>query len=196
MKREPPPARATEQVRRVERRDSKSVPQTTHRRSARVEVSSVLSDWPAVSPTIVLDRPPETDAAVLALLQEIRDELQAQRRELRQLRRDVSRLAPPRSDGAVLAAIAAAVDTRVFSAHELIAHAAIDPALAAALSEAGLASAHDVGTWLRGVAGRAIGGIHVARVARDERGTVWALVAADADGNLHPVAGVTRRRDA
>ena len=114
---------------------------------------------------------------VLALLQRIYDEQQAQRRELRQLRRAVARLAPPRSDGAIVAAIAAAVDTRVFSARELVAHAALDRALGAALGQAGLTTAHAVGTWLRSHSGQIVDGVQVVRVGRDERGTLWALVA-------------------
>ena len=86
---------------------------------------------------------------------------------------------------ALLDAIDAAAQGRVFSAAELVAHAGVDARLADALR--GM-SAKRVGKRLRAIAGRVCGGIVLQRVGREAGGTLWAVVQV-ADDHLHAPAG-------
>lgn len=80
--------------------------------------------------------------------------------------------AGPRADAQLLDAIATSTGGRVFSADELRRHAAVDPALAQAL---GPLTTIEIGRRLRRLLGRPVGTHAIVRVARDERGVVWAV---------------------
>jgi hypothetical protein len=75
-------------------------------------------------------------------------------------------------DRALLAQLATSTGGRWFRASDLLAHAAEDPALGAALATAWLESPRELGAWLRDRAGTADG----IALARDGRGwrCMWA----------------------
>jgi hypothetical protein len=97
--------------------------------------------------------------------------LEADLREVRDQQRD-----------AQLVAIADSVQGHVFSATELLAHAAVDGALRQALD--GAATPKQVGQRLKALVGRAIGGRRLVCVGRDGPGCIWAI-------EIHDAAGVS-----
>jgi hypothetical protein len=74
-------------------------------------------------------------------------------------------------DRRILAALSAAAGTRVFSSREVLRHAQSDDRLAAALREADISNARELGKALR----RLEQGGAVLRVGADRGGIVWAL---------------------
>jgi hypothetical protein len=78
-----------------------------------------------------------------------------------------------RDDRADGLAIATAVQGRVFSAGELLAHTTVNRDLAQALR--GLTTPRQVGKRLRRLAGRDLGGFVLQRVGSDRDGTLWAV---------------------
>jgi hypothetical protein len=93
-----------------------------------------------------------------------------------------------RNDRALLAAIADAVQETCFSASELRAHAAIDETLAPLV---GL-STKQIGARLRALANRPLGGLSLRRVARDNAGSIWAVV--HVIGDMHVSAHLKPRK--
>ncbi len=84
--------------------------------------------------------------------------------------------AAPVSNETLVAAIAASNPAGAcFSAGELIAHAAVHPALRQALA-GGLMDTRRLGNRLRTLAGLEIAGLVLQRVGRDETGCIWQLV--------------------
>jgi hypothetical protein len=92
------------------------------------------------------------------------------------------------SDSALLSAIALAVQGAVFSAKELVDHAAVDANLRAAI---GPVSARRLGKRLRSLVETPIDGLVLHRVGRDGGGAIWSVVTVAAD--CHTAAGPSGR---
>ena len=110
-------------------------------------------------------------------------------REIAELRADVAALtqrvarleaaAHPRESqraarAALLPVLAVSVQDRLFTAVEVMAHAAVDPKLAHALDAAGITSARSLGHLLRRAERRTLGPVHIWRHDERERdGIIW-----------------------
>jgi hypothetical protein len=79
------------------------------------------------------------------------------------------------SERQVLLAIAAAVGSRRFSSQDLMAHAEVDAALAAALESADIVTVRECGKLLSRLAVRPIGGFLLTRVDTSRAGLIWSV---------------------
>lgn len=95
------------------------------------------------------------------LLAEMLSEIRAQR----------GRRRPSRAH--LLAAIATAVEERLFTAAEVLRHAEVNATLARALDAAEIATARSLGKYLRRIEGRTIDGVRVDRIGEDRDGMIW-----------------------
>ena len=78
----------------------------------------------------------------------------------------------------VLQALALTVQASAFSAREVLAHAAVDAELLAALDAAGGTTGPKLGKLLQRLEGRDVGGCRLARLGADRDGVVWRIFAA------------------
>ena len=124
-----------------------------------------------------------SDAALAAILVEVRDELRALRRDL--ARAESGRPAQPERFAALLPIVAEFVGQRAFNTAELIRHALLPEAagLRAGIMDAvGVEhQARKLGKWLRRVEGHIIGCWRVHRIGRDAQGAIWRVETVDSD---------------
>jgi hypothetical protein len=134
--------------------------------------TSITTTGSASEPVVPVIEPPAFSN--LGILAARITALEAELHALRQQQRDL-----------LLPAIAASVQGHVFSAAELLDHAAIDDGLRQALD--GADTPQRVGRRLQRLVGRQVGGFCLVRAGRDETGCIWAVDLHDAAG--HSVGG-------
>jgi hypothetical protein len=115
------------------------------------------------------------DAMIARLLQEVREDQQTVLRELRDLRAVFERQQRRPSRADLLSAIAAVVETRAFTAKEVIDHAEFDASLAAALDLADLCDGRRLGRYLRYLEAHPRGALCVIRLDEDHDGIIWRI---------------------
>jgi hypothetical protein len=122
------------------------------------------------------------DADVLGLLRAVVAEQAQQRVMLAAILAALERNRGPRdqADAALLLAIAAAIDDRPFTSSQLMAHAAVDLALAAALADADIDHAQELGCVCRRLEGIAVKGLRLERVGASRSGIVWKVQVCEA----------------
>jgi hypothetical protein len=79
------------------------------------------------------------------------------------------------ADRDLLRTVREAIGPRTFTSIDLVAYAATDPPLAAALLACDLATAHDVGIWCRRMVGVLMHGLRLTRAGASRSGALWGV---------------------
>jgi hypothetical protein len=134
----------------------------------------------------------ERDALMLELLAAMRAVLG----ELAAMRPAKHAHASAAADTTLVASIVAVAGERVFTAGELIEHAAVDAELCEALAAVGARNAKRLGKALRRMDGVDLGGWRIERVGQDRTGALWRVFAGvgfKTRKPANPVASARRR---
>jgi hypothetical protein len=130
------------------------------------------------STTVVRLMRRDAPADVATLLREVVAEQARQRQMLAEILRllERGRGARDEADQALLLALAEAVGDRQFTSAQLMAHAAVDPALHEALEAADVTSTKELGCLCRRLEGISIRGVRLARAGDQRGGVLWRLL--------------------